>query len=183
MARDYVQMVDNARQLASSVLVQWSGVEIDWGNVRAELDGHLDAEPSDGIDPELHLGDEDAFRALVVRELERAHIASAYERGQAVLAEELARNERRTRVAIEAAVLELLREQGEIAARFAEAIEMLRSVPAALEHGDRAEASRLLSAVADAECDITGDTRAVCDLFDELGLDDLANPELEADDG
>lgn len=84
---------------------------------------------------------------------------------------------------VEAAILVLMQERGEMMDRFRDAIVTLRSVPTALEHGDRAEASRLLSAVADAECDLTGDTRAVCDLFDALGLDDLADPELEDDDG
>lgn len=103
-----------------------------------------------------------------------------HERDSAIdreLVEQAERPKLAPRYLVESAVIQLVREQGEIAARFAEAIEALRSVPTAIDCGDRAEASRLLSAAADIECDITGDTHATASLFDALGLTDLANPE------
>lgn len=62
--------IDLARATASDVLTQWTGVDIDWSNVPAELDAHwADATEEPFTDAE--------FRGLVAREIERSHARKA----------------------------------------------------------------------------------------------------------
>ena len=68
--------------------------------------------------------------------------------------------------------VKLIREgQTEIEQQCAEAIELLKQVPLALEHSDRAEASRLLTAATDIAHDLGLE---IGELFEELGLEDGA---------
>ena len=56
-------------------LAQWAGVEIDWAEVRAELDRHWLNEEVLSRDENWTGNDENEFRNLVARELERNHAA------------------------------------------------------------------------------------------------------------
>ena len=65
----------------------------------------------------------------------------------------------------------LLAEQTEVERQFAEAATLLRQVETAFNNGDRAEASRVLTAATDACHELGLD---IGELFDELGLVDGA---------
>jgi hypothetical protein len=79
-----------------------------------------------------------------------------------------------TRQAVEAAVIALSKARGEIDQQFSEAIDCLRSAATAYDHGDRAEAAGLLTAAADLEYDLRGDSEISARVFQALGLQDLA---------
>ncbi|HKY40746.1 MAG TPA: hypothetical protein VJN18_32650 [Polyangiaceae bacterium] len=82
-----------------------------------------------------------------------------------------------TKLTIPGAIALLKTEQSETEQRFAEATALLRQVESALAQSDRAEAARLLTAAADVAHGLDVD---IGELFDELGLRDLAIPEDEA---
>lgn len=67
-------MIDLARTTAADVIVQWAGVNIDWSAVRDELDRHWFHEDVQSRGENWTGHDENEFRNLVVRELERAHV-------------------------------------------------------------------------------------------------------------
>jgi hypothetical protein len=69
-AMDRVAMIDAARAAAANVYTQWTGIDIDWHDVRGMLDAHLGDEQSD-LTECWSSDDEDEFRDLVARELER----------------------------------------------------------------------------------------------------------------
>jgi len=73
---DRVTMIDLARATATDVRVQWTGVDINWSDVRAELDAHW-ANEILSRDDEWTAHDENEFRNLVARELERSHLAKS----------------------------------------------------------------------------------------------------------
>lgn len=61
-----MNQIDIARRTASDVIVQWTGVDIDWSNVRSELDAHW-AEATE----EPYTNAE--FRDAVAKEIDRMH--------------------------------------------------------------------------------------------------------------
>lgn len=68
-ARDYAAMIDNARQDAADVFVQWTGIDVNY-SCAADVEMSLRAHVRD-IDSARHLGDDDEYIALLVRELMR----------------------------------------------------------------------------------------------------------------
>lgn len=67
-ANGYAWVLDLARDDAADVISQWEDVDIDWSDVRAELDAHWDGMPPPefsrlSLDPE--------YRDLVAREIGR----------------------------------------------------------------------------------------------------------------
>lgn len=54
---------------------------------------------------------------------------------------------------------------------YAEIDQTLRSAFTALDHGDEAEAKRLLNAALDIECDFSGDCEVLGDLSEAWGID------------
>lgn len=69
---DHVTMVGAARNAAGDVMAQWTGVDIDWTDVRAELDRHWGDEQAN-LDDSWTGSDENNYRNLVAREIERFH--------------------------------------------------------------------------------------------------------------
>lgn len=73
---------------------------------------------------------------------------------------------------LETAIAAIAKARTEAEAQYAELVTVVQSAAGQLEHGDRAEASRLLDAAADIEYELTGDCESVVALAKALGLDD-----------
>jgi hypothetical protein len=69
---DHTTMISHAQTAASDVLSQWTGVDINWSDVRAELDSHWGAEQAN-LEEAWTGSDEHNYRNLVAREIERRH--------------------------------------------------------------------------------------------------------------
>ena len=73
--KHYLTVLDDARASAGNVLAQWDGVEINWADVRAELDAHWREESPANLTEDWTGNDENEYRNLVAREIERLRSA------------------------------------------------------------------------------------------------------------
>lgn len=75
MSARYEDVVSAADAAGADVHTQWTCVDINWSEVRAELDRHWTGEEPANLSDDWTGSDENQYRNLVARALERLHAA------------------------------------------------------------------------------------------------------------